>query len=171
MKVKLGQLQVAGLRNLQINLRTVHHGYGISRSFNNRGLIGADEAIRGGLGEGLLEQSVAEALGSLRQHYVFARNGGGDEGAVGGSLHLLDGVNGGHADDGCAELSDRVDGAVNGGGVDERAYSVVYQNDVVRLGGKGGEGVRDRLLAIVATLDDRDRGRAWEVNPNSAIWA
>ena len=29
-EVKLGQLQIAGLRNLQINLRTVHNGYGNS---------------------------------------------------------------------------------------------------------------------------------------------
>jgi hypothetical protein len=29
-EVELGQLEVAGLRNLQINLRTVHNGYGNS---------------------------------------------------------------------------------------------------------------------------------------------
>ncbi len=168
-KVKLGQLQVAGLRNLQINLRTVHHGYGISGALDNEASSVPTKPSAVASAKARWSSPVAEALGGLRQHDVFARNGGGDESAVGGSLHLLDGVDGGHADDGCAELSDGVDGAVDGGRVDERAHSVVDQNDVVWLGGQGGEGVGDRLLAVVAALDDQRTRR--QVKPYSAIWA
>ena len=61
----------------------------------------------------------------------LAGDGGGDEGAVGGALDLLDGVDGGHGDDGGAVLFDGGDGAVDGGGVDERADGVVDEDDVV----------------------------------------
>ena len=53
-QVELGQLQVARLCNLQINLRTVNHGYRISRALHNGSFIGTYKAIRGGLGKGAL---------------------------------------------------------------------------------------------------------------------
>jgi len=155
-QVELGQLQVAGLRNLQINLRTVDDGYGNSGALNDGSFIGTYEAVVGSLGKGAFEQGVAEALGCLRQHDVLTRDGGGDEGAVSGALHLLDGVDGGHADDGGSQFSDGVNCAVDGGDVDQRSDGVVDQDDVVRLGGQSGEGVGDRFLAILATFDDLD---------------
>jgi hypothetical protein len=63
---------------------------------------------------------------------------------------------------------DGVDGAVDGGGVDERADGVVDQDNVVGLGGQGGQGVGDRLLAVVAAFDHADAAKA---KPYSAIWA
>src|ERR1039458_7104918 len=155
-EVELGQLQVALLGNLQINLRTVDHGYRKAGALHDRGLVGADKAVRGGLGKGALEQAVAEALRGLRQHDELAGDGRGHEGAVGGALHLLDGVHGRHADDGRPELGDRVDGAVDGGDIDQRAHSVVDQHDVVGLGGEGGQCVGNRFLAVVAALDYAD---------------
>ena len=87
-KVKLRQLQVAWLRNLQINLRTVDCGDGISSPFDDGGFVGAHKAIGKRFGEGLLQQSAAEALRRLRQNDVLARDGGGDEGPVRGALDL-----------------------------------------------------------------------------------
>ena len=85
----------------------------------------------------------------------FARDGGGDEGAVGGALDLLDGVDGGSADDGGAVVLDGVDGAVDGGSVDERTDGVVDEDDVAFVGGgERGEGVGDGVLAGVAAGDD-----------------
>jgi hypothetical protein len=55
-QVELGQLQVARLRNLQINLRTVHHGYGNSGALQKRSLVGAHKAVGIGLGKGALQQ-------------------------------------------------------------------------------------------------------------------
>src|ERR1017187_8033832 len=76
-QVELGQLQVARLGNLQINLRTVHYGYWMSGALDTRGLVGADEAVRGGFGKRLLQEAVAEPLGGLRKNYEFAGDGGG----------------------------------------------------------------------------------------------
>src|SRR5580658_4924482 len=59
-EVELSQLQVARLGNLQINLRTVHHGYRMAGPLDDRGLVGAHKAVRGGLGEGALQNAVAE---------------------------------------------------------------------------------------------------------------
>ncbi len=103
-QVKLGQLQIAGLRNLQINLRTVHHGDRVSGALHHRGFVGANKAVRRGLGEDTFEQAIAEALRGLRQHHELARNGGCDQRSVRGALHLLDGVHGGQAHDGRSVL-------------------------------------------------------------------
>ena len=78
------------------------------------------------------------------------------ERAVGGPLHLLDGVHGGHADDGRSVLDDRIDGALDGGGVDQRADGVVDQDNIVGLGGQSGQGMGHRFLAMVAALDHAD---------------
>ena len=120
------------------------------------GLVGADELIRSGLVEGLLEEGVAGPLGGLGVDDALARDGGGDDGTVGGALDLLDGVDGGHADDGRALVEDLVDGALDGGGVDEGTNGVVDEDDVVGLGRKRGERPGDRLLAEVAAFDDVD---------------
>ncbi len=152
-QVELGQLQIAWLCNLQINLRTMNYGDRISGAFDNGSFIGTYKAIGSGFGEGALEQPIAEALGGLREHDVLARDGGGDQGAVGGALDLLDGVDGRHADDGGAEFGNGVDGAVDCGRVDERTNGVVHQDDVIGLGGQRGQGVGDRLLSVVATFD------------------
>ena len=132
----------------------MNDGHRMAGALDDRGLVGAHEAVRLGLGEGALEQGVAKALRGLRQHDEFARNGGGDQSAVGGPLHLLDGVDGRHADNGRAMFDYCIDGPVYGGGVDQRADGVVHQDNVVRLGGKLGESVRNGLLAMVATSHD-----------------
>jgi len=75
---------------------------------------------------------------------------------VGGPLDLLDGIDGRHAHDGRAMFDHRVDSPLDGGGVDQRAHSVVHQNNIVRLGGKSGHGVGNRLLAIVAAFHHVD---------------
>ena len=79
---------------------------------------------------------------------------------MGGALDLLDGVDGGEADDGRAVLGDGVDGAVDGVGVDEGADCVVDEDDVVvgygGGGGEGGETVGDGLLAVFSACDDAD---------------
>ncbi len=119
-------------------------------------LIGADKAIGGGLGEGALEQAVAEALRRLRQDDEFPWNGGCNQRSVRGPLHLLDGIDGGQADDGGSVLNDGVDGALDGGGVDQGPDRVVDEDDVVRLGGERGERMGHRLLPVVAAFHDLD---------------
>ena len=74
-KVKLGQLQVAGLGNLQINLRAMDHGYRMAGALDDRGFIGADKAVTGGLGEGFLQQAIAKTLRGLGQDHELAWNG------------------------------------------------------------------------------------------------
>ena len=87
----------------------------------------------------------------------FSRDGRCDEGAVGGALDLLDGVDGGGGDDGGAMLLDGGDGAVDGGLVDKRTNGIVYEDDVlIACRWKCGERIGDRLLAIVAADDDMD---------------
>ena len=103
-----------------------------------------------------LQEFAAEALGSLRLHDVLAGNGGGDDGSVGGALHLLDGVDGGQADDGGVVLFDGANGAVDGGRVDERTDGIVDQNDVVGVAFDGVERVVYAFLAMVAAFDDVD---------------
>jgi len=98
----------------------------------------------------------SEALGCLREDDIFAGDGGGDECAMGGALDLLDGVHGGEADDGGSELGDSVNGAVDGGSVNERTHGVMDEDDVVILCGESGEGVGDGLLAVIAAFDNAD---------------
>ena len=99
----------------------------------------------------------------LRLDDALARDGGGDDGAVGRAFDLLDGVDCGQADDGGAVLEDGVDGAVDGGGIDEGARGIVDQHDIV-FGAAGlrdelGQRVADGLLADVAALEHVDFGR------------
>src|SRR6202044_426187 len=110
-----------------------------------------------GFGEGAAEARDGGALRGLGVNDKLAGDGGGDEGAVGGAFHLLDGVDGGGGDDGGAVLFDGGDGALDGGGVDEGADGIVDEDDVLRGGGgEGGESVGDGLLAVVAAGDDVD---------------
>jgi len=128
-------------------------------AFEEAGFVRADELIGCGFGEGAAEKRDGRALRSLRVDDQFAGNRSGDEGSVGGSLDLLDGVDGGGRDDRRAVLFDGRDGAGDGCRVDERANSVVDEDDVfIARRRKLGEGVGDGLLAIVAADDDVDFG-------------
>ena len=140
----------------RLNRGAVDDGDGMAGSFDDGGFVGANEAVGLGVGEGALKQAEAEALRRLCEDDEFAGDCGGDECAVGGALDLFNRVDGGQADDGCTELDDRIDGAVDGVGVNERADGIVDEDDVVGLGGNGGESARDGLLAMVAALDDMD---------------
>src|SRR3974390_1278443 len=91
LEVKLGQFQVAGLGDLQIKGGAGYDSNGVSGALDDGGLVGADEAVGCGLGEGGLDEAEAEALGGLRVDDGLAGDGGGDEGAVGGAFHLFDG--------------------------------------------------------------------------------
>ncbi len=152
-QVELGEGQIAGLRDLQINLRAGNNRNGEAGALDNGSFVGADEAVCRGLGKGALERSAAEALRGLGEDYEFARNGGGDERAVGRSFDLLDGVDGGKPNDGCSVFDDGVDGAVDGFGVDERANGVVDEDDVVFRAVERGQGVGYGFLAIFSPFD------------------
>ena len=119
----------------------MHHGYRMAGALDDRSLIGAHKAICCGLCECALEQPEAKSLRGLRQHNELARDGRGDQRSVGSPFDLFNRVHGGQADDGSSELGDRVDGAVDCRGVNERAHRVMHQHDVVRLGGQRGQGV------------------------------
>src|SRR6201996_1725802 len=67
-QVKLRQFQVAGLRDLEVRGRALHHGDLGTGALHQAGFVGADEAVGGGLGKGAFEQLVAEALRRLRLH-------------------------------------------------------------------------------------------------------
>ena len=122
------------------------------------GFVGAGEAVGGGFCEGALHNGEACALRGLGLDDALAGDGGGDDGAIGGALDLLDGVHGGDADDGCAVFGDGVDGAVDGGGIDEGADGVVDEDDVVWRRVQCSEGVGYGALAVFATFYDADFG-------------
>ena len=109
-----------------------------------------------GLGEGVLEDRPAEALWRLRLHHVLTRNGGADDGAVRGALHLFDGIDGRQADNGGAVLGDCFDGARDGRGVDQWADGVVHQHDVVVFRLHRCKCASDGLLAAVSAFHHGD---------------
>ena len=132
------------------------YGYGDVGSFEEGGFVGAEEVVCGGFGKGAEEEGGAGSLGSLGVDDALAGDGGGDDGAVGGALDLLDGVYGGEADDGGTGFEDGVDGAVDEGGGDEGADGVVDEDDVVCGGLDAGERVGDGGLAGVSADDGAD---------------
>lgn len=136
----------------------MNDGDRLTGALDDRGLVGAEETVGGGLGEGVLEDRVAEALGGLRLDDELARNGGGDQSAVSGTLDLLDGVDGGQTDDGRAVFLNGVDGAVNGSRLDQRPDGVVDQHDILGRGRQGGQSIGNRGLAILAAFDDVNLG-------------
>ena len=156
LQVELREFQIAGLGNFEVDGRAVDDGDAMAGALDYGGLVSADESVGVGLSKGALEQAEAEALRRLRVDDELAGDGGGDDGAVGGALDLLDGVDGGHADDGGAVLDDGVDGALDGGGVDEGANGVVDEDDVVGLGGG---------MAARAWVTD-----SWRLSPPSTSW-
>ena len=158
LQIELRELQIAGLGNLEVDGRAVDDGDAMAGALDYGSLVSADESVGVGLSKGALEEAEAEALRRLGVNDALAGDGGGDDGAVGGALDLLDGVHGGHGDDGGAVLDDGVDGAVDGGGVNEGADGVVDEDDVVGISGDGREGVGDGFLAIVAAFDKLDAG-------------
>jgi tRNA(Ile)-lysidine synthase len=126
----------------------------MSGALDERCFVGAHEAVGGGFCECLFEEREAETLRGLRLHDEFAGNGRRDDRAMRCALDLLDGVDGRHAHDGGAMLYDCIDGALDGGDVDEGPDGVVYQHNVVLLRGQRGQGVGDGFLALLAAFDD-----------------
>ncbi len=157
-EVELCELEVAGLGDLEVARGAKDYGDGMACALDYGGFVGSSEAVRCGLVKGAAEEAVAEALRSLGVDDVLARDGGGDKRAVGGAVDLLDGVDGGEADDGCTVLGDGIDGAVDCVGVDEWADGVVDEDDVVGLGSESGEAVGDGLLAVFASGCDANAG-------------
>lgn len=155
-QVELCEFEVAGLGDLEVGRRAWDHGYVDAGAFEEAGFVGAGEAVGFGFVEGSYEVGVMGALRSLGLDDAFARDGGGDDGAVGCAVDLLDGVDGAYADDGCAMLRDGVDGALDGGGVDERTDGVVDEDDIAGLGLERAECSRDGVLAGFAAGDDAD---------------
>jgi hypothetical protein len=156
-EVELCDFEVAGLGDFEVAAAAGDDVNGDSGAFEEGGFVGADELVGCGFGEGLAHERDGCALRGLGVNDEFAGDGGGDEGAVGGALDLLDGVDGGEADDGGAVLFDHGDGALDGLGLDHGADGVVDDDDVVGCGGgQGGEGVGDGVLACVAAGDDVD---------------
>jgi hypothetical protein len=158
-EVELGDFEVAWLGYFEVAGGALDYEDGDIGALEEAGFIGADELVVGGFGEGSAEQQNGGALRGLGVDDEFTRDGGCNEGTVGGAFDLLDGVDGGGGDDGGAVLLDGGDGALDGGGVDERADGVVDEYDVRRRGGwERCEGVGDRVLAGIASGDDMDLG-------------
>ena len=156
-QVELGDFEVAGLGDLEVAGVALDDEDGDAGAFEERGFVGADELVGFGFGEGAAEERDLGTLRGLGVDDEFAGDGGGDEGAVGGALDLLDGVHRRSSYNRRPVFFDGVDGLVDGGGVDEGADGVMDQDDVVgRGGGQGGEGVGDGVLAGVAADDDVD---------------
>ncbi len=159
-EVELGYFKVAGLGDFEVSRGSLDDEDGDVGALEEAGLVGASELIGCSFSESPAEEGDGRTLRRLGVDDELAGNGGGDEGAVGGALDLLDGVDGRCGDDRGAVLFNGDNGPLDGGGVDERADGVVNENDVLGAGGgKLGESVGDRLLAIVAADDDVDFAR------------
>jgi len=159
-EVELGEFNVTGLSDFEIAMGARNDGNGMACTLDDRSFVGADETVGGGLSKGLTQDAKVKALRGLGEYNVFAGDGGCDECAVSGAFNLLDGVNSWKADDGCAMLHDCVNSAINGDGVDEGAYCVVDEDDVVVSYGNGcgerGESIGDGLLTVFSTCDNAD---------------
>ncbi len=151
-QIKLRQFQIARLCDLQINLRARYDRHRLAGALHKRRLVGPHKAVRRGFGEGVSQQPVAKTLRRLRQHHELAWNGRGDQRAMGCSLHLLDGVHRRQPHNGRSMLHNCVNGAVDGGCIDQRTHRVMHQHDVVRSGGQGGQRMGHRLLPVLSTL-------------------
>ena len=113
-------------------------------AFEEAGLVGAQELVGRGVGEGFAEEGDARTLRGLSMDDQLAGDGGGDECSIGGALDLLDGVDGRCGDDGGAVLFDGSDSAGDRLRVDEWTNSVVDEDDVVTgAAGQRGESVGD----------------------------
>src|ERR1017187_8814178 len=108
-EIKLRQLEVSGLGDLEILCRTWHHSDDDPGSLQQAGLISAGEFIRCRLREGPSQQSAACALWRLRLYDSLARNGCGHDRSMRRPLHLLDRIHRGQADDRGADLGDGID--------------------------------------------------------------
>ena len=91
------------------------------------------------------------------QHHALARNSGSDERALGGAVHLLDGIHRRHAGNSGAVLGGGGDDGSDEFGVNEGPHCVVHEHNVVIRGFNAGQRVGHRLLAMVAALDHAHR--------------
>ena len=151
LQVELSEFKISGLRDFEVSRGAWNYGDQPTGALDKAGFVGADEFIGCRLSKSSFKQMAAETLGRLRLHDVFARNGRGDDGSVGGALDLLDSVDGGKAHYGSLVFLDSADGALDGSSIDERADGIVHEDDVIRLAVEGVEGVGDALLPGVST--------------------
>ena len=146
------------LRDLEVLCRTRNHGYHNSGALQQAGLVSAHETVRLCLGEDLPQQPAARSLRRLRLHDSLPRNGRGHNRAVRRALHLLDGIHRGQSDDRRAVLGDGIDGALDGGCVDQGPRRIVHQYHIIVVAAvlcdQQSQRIRDRLLPLVAPLDD-----------------
>ena len=163
---ELRQFEIAWLRDLHITERAGHHCNLKACTFDHARFIGATEAVGFGFSKGPLQQRYAKSLRRLCLHNALAGDGGGDTGAGGGALYLLDGVDGGQAHNGCSMHAHRLYGTGDQPGGNQRADCVMHQDDVVIVQRPGlrcrryqcMEGTGDAVLPGIASLDNAHVG-------------
>ena len=143
-EVELGYFEVSGLGDFEVAGGALDDEDGNVGALEEARFVGADELVGHRFGKGAAEEGDGRSLRSLSVDDEFAGDGGGDEGAVGGALDLLDGVDGGRGDDGGAVLFDGGDGAGDRAGVDQGANRIVDQDDVLRRRWRAGRRGRSR---------------------------
>ncbi len=131
--------------------------YGSTGSLDERSFVGAEEAVGHGLVKRFLQRSEAEALGRLSQHHALPRHRGNHYRSIGGTLHLLHGIDRRHACDGSTVFLDRLDHPDDGVLIDERPNSVVHQHNVVVRGVETSQGVGHGILPVLATFHNLNR--------------
>ncbi len=128
-----------------------NHGNGDAGTLQQAGFVCPLKTVGLGFRKRPEHQADPCALGRLSLHNALPRNGRRDDGAIGGTLYLLDRIDCRHANDGCTMAGNGLNGALNRGRIDQRAHGVVHQNNVVRLGDQGTQRIGDTSLAMVST--------------------
>ena len=130
-----------------------------AETFDKSGFVGRVDTVFLGAGEGVLQELCLEHLGSLSKDDALARNGSGDESDIfrqTGALHFLDCVHRGNAEYGGFAATRFFDDAGNVFDSNERADSVV-DDDEFGVFGYVSEGLSNGGLAGVAALHNMHR--------------
>src|SRR5664280_699641 len=149
---KFRQLQIDRRGDLHVARRTHHHMDRPSTALDQRGFIRAHEPVRSRFIERLLEQAKAKPLRRLRQHHALTRDRRNHDGAIGRPVHLLHGVDRGHAGNRSLILLHRLDYTQDRVLVNEGPHRIVHQNDVVVGRVDGRQRIGHGILPVLSAL-------------------
>ena len=126
----------------------------MSRALDQRSFVSPNEAVSSRFLESLLDDAVAEPLRRLRHYHALAGHRGRDYCPFCSTLHLFDCIHRGQPSDRGTIFLNSLDDPLDDFFIDERPHSVVHKDDIVGCGIDRGKCIGNRLLAVLASLDE-----------------
>jgi hypothetical protein len=151
-QIKLRQLNIPRLSNLEVSSRPRHHRHLNPRALQQARFIRPREPIRLSLCKRSAQQAKQRALRSLRMHHTLPRNRRSHNRPIRRLLHLLDRIHRRQPDNRRPMPLNRVNRPLNRRRIDQRSHRVMHQHHIVLFAVQRSQRVPYGFLTVIPAL-------------------